>query len=291
MSPSWRRSNGWIVFGFNRSVQVIDLHTHLHPPRLFAAIRRWFAERSSWKLDQQPMEPADVAAVLRANGVERFVFCSYAHRAGMARELNAWLTQTSRDLGGYGLPLATVHLGDPTYLDDFETALTDGCIGIKIHEDVQRLHVEDERFDPIYERLGERGFVLAHVGPIPWSEDLDAPSRVERVLRRHPRLRFVVAHMGGEIVSRYIPLLARYPNLYLDTTMAFAANSPMTLRIDPSVVESHARQIVYGTDFPNIPYPYEAELRAIDALDLSAAARNAIVRENALRLIGAKVSP
>jgi uncharacterized protein len=270
---------------------VIDLHTHLHPPRLFAAIRRWFAERSSWKLDHQPSEPADVAAVLRANGVERFVFCSYAHRAGMARELNAWLTQTSRDLGGYGLPLATIHLDDPAYVDDFERALADGCIGIKIHEDVQRLHVEDARFDPVYERLGERGFVLAHVGPIPWSEDLDAPNRVERVLQRHPQLRFVVAHMGGETVAKYVPLLTRYPNLYLDTTMAFAANSPMTISIDPSLIEAHAHRIVYGTDFPNIPYPYDNELHAIDALGLSATARNAILRENALRLIGAKEGP
>jgi len=270
---------------------MIDLHTHLHPPRLFAAIRRWFAERSTWKLDHQPSEPADVAAVLRAHGVERFVFCSYAHRVGMARELNAWLAATSRELGGYGLPLATVHLDDSAYLDDFETALDDGCIGIKIHEDVQRLHVEDPRFDPIYERLGERGFVLAHVGPIPWSEDLDAPRRVERVLQRHPGLRFVVAHMGGEIVSKYVALLARYPNLYLDTTMAFASESPMTLEIDPSVIEEHADRIVYGTDFPNVPYSYDAELRAIDALGLSAASRNAIVRENALRLIGAKESP
>jgi predicted TIM-barrel fold metal-dependent hydrolase len=267
---------------------LIDLHTHLHPPRLFTAIRRWFADRSTWKLDHQPSEPADVAAVLRANGVERFVFCSYAHRTGMARELNAWLAQTSRDLGGYGLPLATVHLDDPDYVDDFETARADGCIGIKIHEDVQRLRVDDPRFDAVYERLGVGGFVLAHVGPIPWSEDPGAPARVERVVQRHPQLRFIVAHMGGEIVAKYIPLLSRYPNLYLDTTMAFAAESPMTLTIDPSLVEAHAGQIVYGTDFPNIPYAYDSELRAIDALGLSAASRNAIVRENALRLIGAK---
>jgi hypothetical protein len=209
----------------------------------------------------------------------------------MARELNAWLTATSRDLGGYGLPLATVHLDDPNYLDDFETALADGCIGIKIHEDVQRLHVEDPRFDPVYERLGGRGFVLAHVGPIPWSEDLDAPSRVERVLQRHPRLRFIVAHMGGGSVSDYVALLACYPNLYLDTTMAFAAESPMTLKIDRDTLEAHADRIVYGTDFPNVPYPYDSELRAIDAFGLSAESRNAIVRENALRLIGAKESP
>lgn len=267
---------------------MIDLHTHLHPAKLFAAIRRWFAERSSWKLDHQPSEPAEVAAVLRSHGVERFVFCSYAHKTKMARELNAWLAQTSRDLGGYGLPLATVHLDDPGYVEDLELALGDGCIGLKIHENVQRLQVEDERFTPVFERLTESGFVLAHVGPIPWSTDLDAPSRLARVLERHPRLRFVVAHMGGEVAQGYIALLDRFPNLYLDTTMAFAAASPMRIEITASLVETYAHRIVYGTDFPNIPYPYDSEVRALDALGVSAAARNAIVRENALTLIGAK---
>jgi hypothetical protein len=91
---------------------MIDVHTHLHPPRLFAAIRRWFAERSAWDLSAQPTEPHAVAAVLRAAGVERFVFFSYAHRAGMARDLNEWLTSAARDLGGFGLPLGTVHSDD-----------------------------------------------------------------------------------------------------------------------------------------------------------------------------------
>ncbi|MGH7318573.1 MAG: amidohydrolase family protein, partial [Candidatus Rokuibacteriota bacterium] len=65
----------------------IDAHTHLHPPRLFAAIRRWFAEHTDWNL-RGPMEPAAIAAALRAADVERFVFFSYAHRPGMARDLN-----------------------------------------------------------------------------------------------------------------------------------------------------------------------------------------------------------
>jgi hypothetical protein len=267
---------------------MIDLHTHLHPARLFTAIRRWFAERSTWKLDHQPSEPADVASVLRANGVERFVFCSYAHKMGMARELNAWLAQTSRDLGGYGLPLATVHLDDTAYLEDLEIALAGGCIGLKIHENVQRLHVDDARFTPVFERLTANGFVLAHVGPIPWSKDIEAPQRLARVLDRHPRLRFIVAHMGGEIAEGYIAMLDRYPNLYLDTTMAFAAGSPMRLEIAANTIEKYAKQIVYGTDFPNVPYPYGSELQALDALGLSADARKAIVRENALTLIGAK---
>ena len=35
-------------------------------------------------------------AALHAHGVETFVFCSYAHKAGMATELNEWLARTAR---------------------------------------------------------------------------------------------------------------------------------------------------------------------------------------------------
>ena len=264
---------------------MIDVHTHLHPPRLAAAIRRWFSEHSTWKLEH-PSEPPAVAELLRANGVERFVFCSYAHRTGMAAGLNAWLVATSRALRGYGLPLATIHPDDPEYCKDFDIALADGCIGLKIHEDVQRVQITDARFDPIFERLGGRGFVLAHVGPIPWRTEAEAPNRVERVLQRNPDLRLVVAHMGGENTAEYFALMARYPNLYLDTTMALAMDSPMRVTIDPQEIETHAKRILHGTDFPNIPYAYDGERRALDAMGLTDRAREAILRENALELIG-----
>ena len=62
------------------TLRPVDAHTHLHPPRLFAAIRRWFDENTHWKL-REPTEPEAVAAFLEAQGIERFVFFSYApHR-------------------------------------------------------------------------------------------------------------------------------------------------------------------------------------------------------------------
>jgi len=268
---------------------MIDVHTHLHPPRLFAAIRRWFAERSEWDLAAHPTEPHAVAAALRAAGVERFVFFSYAHRAGMARDLNEWLASAARDLGGFGLPLATVHLDDATYAGDMRSALDDGCIGLKVHEDVQRLGVDDARFDPVYRTLADRGaFLLAHVGPIPWSYPRDAgAARIARVLERHPDLNVVVAHFGAPDTLRYFELMARHPRLYLDTTMVFAANSPVgnLAGIETTLIEAHAARILYGTDFPNIPYPYDRERAGIERLGLPAEALEAILRGNAARLI------
>jgi predicted TIM-barrel fold metal-dependent hydrolase len=204
----------------------------------------------------------------------------------MARDLNAWLAATSRDLGGYGLPLATVHLDDPDPLGDLRAAFADGCIGLKIHEDVQQLALDDPRFDPIYAEIAAHaGFVLAHVGPVPWKQDTnDGPARVTGVLARHPDLRIVVAHFGVPDSARYVEAMATLPNLFLDTTMAFAHGSPMFAGASRALVEAGARNIVLGTDYPNMPYAYDADRRGLEALGLDAPTLRAICGENARRL-------
>ena len=268
---------------------MIDIHTHLHPPRLFAAIRRWFAEHSAWDLGAQPTLPADVAAVLRAAGVERFVFFSYAHKTGMARELNAWLAQTSRDLDRFGIPLATVHPDDPDPLGDIRTALDDGCIGLKLHEDVQQVAVDDPRLTPVFAEMAARGaFLLVHVGPIPWSyPPAVGLARVRRVLEAHPRLNVVVAHMGAPDTQAYFALMQSQPRLYLDTTMVLAHGSAMqrATAIDVSSLAKHADRVAYGTDFPNVGYAYETESNGIRALALPDAALRAILHDNGARLL------
>jgi uncharacterized protein len=264
---------------------VIDVHTHLHPPRLFAAIRRWFAERSPWVLEHAT-EPEAVARVLHEHGVERFAFCSYAHKAGMARELNEWLVATAQTLGRHAIPLASAHVEDGDPGGDVRDALRSGCAGLKVHEDVQRYGLDDPRLAPALDAVAEHeGFVLVHVGHIPWSADThDGPARVAQVLARHPALRVVVAHFGVPDSARYLALAASEPRLFLDTTMAFAPESPMYAAITREQVELAPAQIVLGTDWPNIPYAYDGDLRGLRACGLEATTLRHITSENARRL-------
>ena len=266
---------------------MIDIHTHLHPPRLFAAIRRWFAERSEWDLSLAPTEPHAVADVLRAAGVERFVFCSYAHKPGMARELNAWLVRASEELGGYGLPLATVHPDDPEYVADARVALEGGCIGLKLHEDVQRLAADDPRLDPVYAELAARdAFLLVHAGAIPWRYVKgDGLGRITRVLERHPKLTVVVAHYGVPDTAQYYALMDRHELLYLDTTMIFAPDSPMLESAVASLVGTRPDRVLYGTDYPNVPHAYGSEREGLERLHLDDAAMHAILHANAEGII------
>lgn len=260
------------------------MHTHLHPPRLFAAIRRWFAENSTWNLTQ-PTEPNLVARALKSAGVERFVFCSYAHKPGMAHTINKWLIQTAAELGGFGIPLATVHPGDVDYIDYYREALQNGCVGLKIHEDVQNISIDHPQFAPIHKLTAEhQGFVLVHAGHIPWSDNTNhGPSRIRSVLEQHPQLFVVVAHLGLPDTVSYLGLMDEHPNLYLDTTMALAPGSPLRREFDIELLIPHGDRILFGSDFPNLPYDYAQEFEPLRVLPESV--RDAILFQNARRLL------
>jgi uncharacterized protein len=266
---------------------AIDLHTHFHPPRLFRAIRDWFARETDWRIPH-PDDEASYAATFAAHGVERFVVCSYAHRPGMARELNDWLRAfVGRHPGA--VALATVHPDDPDRAAEARRALDDlGMAGLKVHCDVQRVAPDDPRMWPALDLVRERRrFVLMHCGTGPFGGNAYTTSAdgVARLLDALPGLEVVVAHMGQYETEAFFGLLDRHPSLHLDTTMAFAQDTPFRRTIDRSRVAAYADRILYGTDWPNVPYGYTGDRDGLLALGLPHAAYRAIFHDNAARLL------
>ena len=75
----------------------------------------------------------------------------------------------------------------------------------------------------------------------------------------------------------------------LDTTMAMTEASYPFTRIDPRIVGDadlvrHSERILFGSDFPNLPYPYEEERRGLWARDLPLAVYERIFYANARRV-------
>jgi predicted TIM-barrel fold metal-dependent hydrolase len=274
--------------------RYIDVHTHLHPEWLSAAIRRWFAGRPGWDF-QYGTEPEWVARFLAEQDVERFVYFSYAHKPGLARELNAWLHETARRLPA-GLPLGTVHPGDPDVVDVAREALDGyGFRGFKFHINVQRFHPDDPRILPVYELLLARGAVLLiHVGSAPWPNEYDGFPRFERVMDMFPELKVIVAHMGQFETRRHLELMERCPNMYLDTTAAMAPQSAIYREAhgasaadvtDADLVRCQDR-ILFGSDFPNTPHSYDDERRPIWERPVPETVHRKIFHDNAQRLFG-----
>jgi predicted TIM-barrel fold metal-dependent hydrolase len=268
----------------------IDAHVHLHPEPLARAIERWFAEHG-W-IAAHAFDPAAVADTLRARGVRRFCFFSYAHRPGMARELNRWLGGQAARLPE-AIALGTLHPEDPD-LDELAREATDdlGLRGFKFHHSVQRFHVDDERLFGVYERAEAAGHVFVlHVGTMPYRDLFTGVERFARVMHRFPRLRVSVAHMGAFQSAEFLALLPEYPHLYVDTTMAMSPHATPFTGADPAAVSDadlvrYQDRVLFGSDFPLIPYDYDEERRWAWTRGLDAAVRRRIFHDNALRFFG-----
>jgi uncharacterized protein len=268
----------------------IDAHVHLHPPGLARAIERWFAGQG-WVAGHS-FDPVAIADTLRARGVERFCFFSYAHKPAMSRDLNRWLAEQARALPGT-IALGTLHPDDADVEAVAREATDDlGLRGFKFHHSVQRFHVDDERLFPIYERAEAAGhlFVL-HVGTMPYRDPFTGVERFARLMVRYPQLRVCVAHMGAFQSEAFLALLARYPHLYVDTTMAMSPlATPYTGAVPDAVSNAelvrYQDRVLFGSDFPLIPYDYDGERRWARERGLAAAVQRKIFHDNALRFFG-----
>jgi len=268
----------------------IDVHVHLHPERLARAIERWFAE-TRW-VTAHPFEPEAVAATLQERGVSRFCFFSYAHRPGMARELNRWLAATAARLP-QAVALGTLHAGDADLDALAREALEDlGLAGFKLHLSVQRFHVDDPRLFPVYERLEATGRrLMLHVGTMPYRDAYTGVAGFRRLMRRFPRLRVCVAHMGCFESDAFLALTERFEHLYVDTTMALAPDAAPYVGAEPAALADatllrYQDRILFGSDFPLIPYDYDEERRWAWDRGLLPEVRRKIFHDNAARFLG-----
>ena len=114
--------------------------------------------------------------------------------------------------------------------------------------------------DEVWGLLADVGVpVVIHVGsgPVPRA-GFTGPDKLEGVLRRHPQLTAVVAHLGAPEYREFLTLAEMYPRVHLDTTMAFTdffeEVAPFPVGLLPRLAALQER-VVLGSDFPNIPLP------------------------------------
>ena len=283
--------------------EVIDAHAHVFPPRVFEAVWRWF-DRYGWPIAYK-LQARDVIGFLRARGISRVVGLHYAHVPGMAASLNRFAADLAREEPSL-LACGTVLPGEPGARAILDEALGPlGLRGVKIHCHVQCLAPDDPRLDDVYDAAAAHGVpVVIHAGNAPSSPhyacDVDAlctPAATARALHRHPRTQVIVPHLGTQHVAEYTALLDEHPGLHLDTTMTLGGFVPAgtfehSADAFPADLAARARDLVtrfpdrilYGSDFPNVPYAWDRELRAIAAWDLPPAPLAAFLAGNARRL-------
>lgn len=266
---------------------VVDAHVHLFPDGVFEAVWRWF-DRYGWPIRYKLHTP-QVVSFLLSRGVHRVVALHYAHKPGMARFLNSYVAEVARAEPRV-LGLATVLPGEEGAADILAEAFAAGLKGVKLHCHVQCFAPDAPALHEVYAACARAGRPLVmHAGREPASPQykcdvhaLCSAERVERVLKDHPGLELCVPHLGADEFDAYERLLERYDNLWLDTTMAVANYFPMPLPV--RLLHVRPERILYGTDFPNIPYAWDRELKQLLALKLGDEVEAGILGGNALGL-------
>lgn len=271
---------------------VIDVHTHFMPANVMAKVWNYFDQAGPltgrpWPINYRFDEDQRVA-VLRDLGVLAFTSMVYAHKPDMAAWLNAW----SRDFAARTpdcLHTATFYpeASAPHYVAQ---ELAAGVQIFKVHIQVGDFDPNDPLLDPVWDLIEEaRTPIVIHCGSGPAPGRFTGPERIQRLLARFPRLRLVVAHMGLPEYGEFLDLAERYDGVHLDTTMAFTdftnGKTPFPDDQLPRLVDVGDR-ILFGSDYPNIPYPYPHGLEAVDRLDLGDDWVRGVLHDNAARLLG-----
>jgi predicted TIM-barrel fold metal-dependent hydrolase len=142
----------------------------------------------------------------------------------------------------------TVNPNDPEHaLSEIERCLAQGAVGIKL---AASRRADDPLLDPIAAEAARRGVpVLHHVWQHrrrdwPGQEASDG-AELARLARRHPRVSFILAHIGGGGDWQHtLPAIADVPNVYVDLSGSGVDRG----MLDRTLATVGASRLLWGSD-------------------------------------------
>jgi uncharacterized protein len=283
---------------------IIDTHVHMFPNKLFDAIWDYF-EKNYWSIYQRIYAEQQIP-FLASNNVLFHTSLLYAHKPNISRELNNWVY----DLGkrhNQVLQIGTIHPRDSYFKEEVERVLSPKGLnlrGLKFQLMVTDFDPNIPELDFMYEKLVEYNkIMIMHVGTGPTAEycrnrnlGISPHVGIDKlipILERFPTLKIQVPHLGAAEYDEFFSLAKDYPNFYFDTAMVlvnhgiFPHGSERDFMID-DIIDLQDK-IMFGSDFPNIPYKYEFSIQETMKLPVSIPIRKKIMYKNALKFYDLKV--
>lgn len=269
---------------------LFDVHVHFMPERLMRAVWRYFDNAAAhygreWPIQYRGSDASRVAT-LRTLGVRHFPALLYPHKPQMAESLSEWGRSFAAATPGC-LPTGTF-FPEESAARYVRSALDTGTRIFKAHVQVGGYDPRDPLLSPVWGMLAEAGApVVVHSGSGPLAGAFTGAGPFGEVLAAHPQLTAIIAHCGAPDFAAHLDLVERYPNVYVDTTMVGTPYMDTFAPVPPDVVArlgDLGERVLFGTDFPNIPYPYAEQLAALESWQLGADWLRAVCWHNAARL-------
>lgn len=263
---------------------AVDAHVHVFPGKIFESVWKWFDEHA-WRIRYR-MKTCDVFQFLLDKGLSHLIALQYAHRPGISEALNRYLAEQIRPFKGKVSGMATVFPGEPGASQILKDAFSLGLSGIKLHAHVQCFDMNTNDMDVIYQACSDNQKpIIMHVGQEPKSTaykcdpyEICNARKLETAIRNYPDVKFCVPHLGFGELSAYRRLIEKYDNLWTDTTMVLTDYFPIN---KINLADYRIDRVMYGSDFPNIPYEWDRELKMLSRAGLKEKALRHILQENA----------
>ena len=271
---------------------LIDVHTHFMPRSVMDKVWGYFDSAGpligrEWPITYRADEEQRLST-LRAFGVRAFTSLVYPHKPDMAEWLNGWASDFAAHTPDC-LHTATFY-PEPSALEYVSHAIQGGTRIFKCHIQVGDYSPMDSMLDGVWSQIADAQVpVIIHCGSGPAPGRFTGVEPIQALLQRFPTLPLIVAHMGMPEYVEFLDLALRYPQVGLDTTMAFTDFSE-----DGAPLPDEARamlpdagdKIFFGSDFPNIPYGYTHALDAVVRLGLGDDWLRKVFWENGSELFG-----
>jgi len=274
--------------------KYIDIHTHFFPPKIFKAIWQFFEMPDKdgnilgWPIEYK-LSTEELVIFLKNHNVEAYTTLNYAHKKGVAEYINNWTVRFVEQHQD-AIPFGCVWPSDENKVL-YVTDLFDkyNFQGLKVQPLVQNFYAFDKRMNPIYDLLVDRGkWYLIHAGTAPYRNKYLGYKHFVKFIENYPDMKIIVAHMGAFEYQKFLALLDKYENLYFDTAMIFIPNNIFpereVRRPKAEDILSYQDRILFGSDFPNIPYEYRKSTQGFFQMDLPKKVYENIFFNNAQKL-------
>jgi hypothetical protein len=280
---------------------IIDWHVHLFPTRQVGKVVLEHVREAYGAPYHSFGTPDEYLHDMHRAGIDYGVMQSFAPDHQLKNN-NFWTVAITRPKknGPAAYPMLFPFVSvSPTMrgkapVQELEHKLAWGMRGVKVHPIAQGFAPDDQRMWPVYSWLVRHNLpITAHSGiniVADATTDLARPRRWLPVLREFPKLRLVLAHMGGGFWDEAMEVCRRHPTVLLDTAIALCGHvtGAQTWLDDARAVAMvravGARRVLFGSDYPWVDPA--GDVQRIQALPLTEEERLAILGGNAARELG-----
>jgi predicted TIM-barrel fold metal-dependent hydrolase len=206
---------------------------------------------------------------------------------------NDWLAGLANRFPGALMGFGSVDPHHQKAIEEMERCASLGLKGLKFHPTMQRFDPGDRRFFPLWQKAEELGLIcLFHTGTCGIGAGTPGaggtkiryshPGFLDSVGADFPGLNLIAAHFGWPWFLECLAIALHKSNVYIELSGWAPRYFP------PEVVREIGRrlnrQTLFGSDYPFISL--DRWFSEFDALGFSQQARQAILVENAARLLG-----